>query len=113
MKLRRTELKGEIVNACKQLRPKLFISEDLTPTRNAILFALRQAKRQFPNKISGSSSYNGHVYVYTPPSSGSSSTSSPNRDVRTAVNSRSALEEFCSKILGVTTADLESFSWPK
>ena len=107
--LKRRDLKHDIFNACKQLRPKLFITEDLIPTRNTILFALRQAKRQFSNKILGCSTYDGRVFAWTPPNA-SSSTSN---NIRTAINSREDLEEFCLKVLGSPASVLENVNWPK
>ena len=44
---------------------KLFyINESLTPTRSAILYALRKAKRMSPGVVAGCNSENGRVYAY-------------------------------------------------
>ena len=74
VKLCRRERKYDLITACKQTKPpNLFINENLTPTRNNILFSLRCAKKKFPNIVAASSSHDGKVYAWIKP---------PNPDAR-------------------------------
>ena len=102
-KLCRRDLKSDLLNACRQLKPNIYINESLTPARSTILFILRKAKKMFPNKISGCNSRDGRIQVWVrPPNIDGNGT----RNIRVFVNTRSALEEFCYKSLGVS---LETF----
>ena len=64
VKLCRRYLKGELLSACRKCKPNFYINESLTPTRSAILYALRKAKRMSPGVVAGCNSENGRVYVY-------------------------------------------------
>ena len=107
-KLCRRDLKVDILNACKQLKPDIYVNESLTPVRSTIMFVLRKAKRVFPKKISGYNSRDGNVYVWTKPSNPSAIGA---RDIRTVVNTRLALEEFCTATLGVPLTEFVE-RWP-
>ena len=63
IKLCRRDLVSEIYNACRQLRPKFFVNDSLTPTRSKIAYVLRQLKKKFPEKIKGCRTYNGEPRV--------------------------------------------------
>ena len=43
------------------------MSENLTPTRQKIAYALRQAKKNFPSIVSGTNTMNGVPYVWIKP----------------------------------------------
>ena len=45
----------------------IFVSENLTPKRQKITYALRQAKKNFPSIVSGSNTMNGVPYVWIKP----------------------------------------------
>ena len=50
----RRNLKYEILNKARSSKPSgLFINESLTPTRQKVTSAIRKAKREFPDVISG------------------------------------------------------------
>ena len=94
LKLSNNELKKDFIKSSKVLKPEgLFIKENLTATRNSILFALRKAKHEFPNIVSGCTSIEGNVYVWM------KSTTAGSRDNRMLVNSFSQLNTFCSEIV--------------
>ena len=64
VKLCRRNIKSEIFSACKNHKPPFYVNENLTPTRNKILYLLRNAKRMYPNRISSCKSFEGKVYVF-------------------------------------------------
>ena len=45
-KLCRRELKYDILSACRQQIPNYYVNESLTPTRNKVLYVLRQTKKK-------------------------------------------------------------------
>lgn len=101
VKLTNGDTKRDILHACRSVRPPdLFANEDLTSERSKILFALRQAKKKSPLKVSGCGSRDGSVYVYlrTPNPSA--------RDRRVYVNNLRILEELCTGDLGLSVSDL-------
>ena len=53
-----------LVLNCKQHKPPFYVSENLTPTRNKILYFLRKAKRLYPIRIASCKSFDGKVYVF-------------------------------------------------
>ena len=91
------EKKAEIFEAIKVIKPEgLYINENLSPMRNSIMYVLRKAKRQFPDKVSGCRSLDGNVFVWIKP---------PNPNARDAQNSRmqvnayQKLDKFCSEVV--------------
>ena len=100
IKLDERDTKIDMFSASKQVQPKNFyMKEYLTPNRNTILYALRQAKKKHPNKISSCKSIDGKVYAWLPPSD-HAVTRSKGKDHRVAVNSFKRLQRFCSDTLG-------------
>lgn len=96
VKLCRREDKMNILRSAKNMKPdKLFINESLTPQRQEIATALRRAKRELPNIITGTNSIDGSVYVWT-----KSSNAAATRDSRHRINSFHRLEDFCNRLLG-------------
>lgn len=108
VKLCRRDLKHDLRYACKQLKPKLYVNESLTPMRSTIMYALRQAKRKFPSVVSGCSSFDGKVCAWLKTSD---SATMGGRDSRVTVNTRHRLEELCDKSLGCQLTDLIE-RWP-
>ena len=82
--------KNDILSAARKLRrPQFFANESLTPPRQTIAYVLREAKKEFPNIISGCSTRDGHVCVWMKP---------PNPDARAVrhnINNKKHLEDFC------------------
>lgn len=109
VKLCRREVKHDILSACRNLKPTgLFVNESLTPVRSTIMYILRKAKREFPTKISGSSSVDGRVFVWVRPPN----PDAPNaRNSRMAINTHLKLAQFCNDIL---STPLSTFieTWP-
>ena len=88
------------------IKPRnLYINERLTPLRSTIMFVLRKTKLQFPEKISGCSSIDGKVYVWTKPPD------SKARDQRTPINTYSNLMLFCESFLNYPLTNFIS-EWP-
>ena len=85
----------------------LYVNESLTPTRQKILYALRQIRRAHPNLLTGSSTFDGKVYAYTKPSSTAPSDA---RNIRHEINSQKRLTSFCTDYI---RQPLETFldSW--
>ena len=68
VKFCRRDSKSDLVAASRRAKAKdFFINESLTPLRQTIAFILRKAKKEFPEKISGSSTLDGKNYVWIPP----------------------------------------------
>lgn len=97
VKLCRRDLKGDLLFACRELKPDIYVNESLTPTRNRIMYVLRRARQQFPEKISGSSSRDGRVMVWVKPPN---SEAVGARNSRMFINTRLELENFCTETLG-------------
>lgn len=109
VKLCRREVKSDLTNACRQLKPpNLFVNESLTPVRSTIMYVLRKAKRAFPEKVAGCNSSDGKVFVWVRPPN-------PNaplpRNSRMTINTHQRLVEFCSGILNTELSTLIDV-WP-
>ena len=64
VKFCRRDIKNDLVTASRRSKPdQFFVNECLTPQRQTISYVLRRAKQEFPNIVSGSSSFDGKVYV--------------------------------------------------
>ena len=81
----------------------LFVNESLTATRSKILNVLRACKKMKNKLVTGTYTHNGRVFAFV-----KQSKTSPDDAPKTRVeiNTREALEEFCSKYI---QKDLESF----
>lgn len=97
VKLCRREMKHDLLKACKTVKPRnLFINESLTRTRSTALYGLRQAKKKFPNKISGYSTYDGKVYVWLKPPN---PTAPHAKNSKIMVNTKERFYDLCAKTL--------------
>ena len=64
----RRKLKYTILNKARTTKPAgLFVNESLTPTRQKITSAIRRAKREHPDVISGYETIDGNIYLYVKP----------------------------------------------
>ena len=97
----RRDAKTDIVSCARRAKPTgLFINESLIPQRQTVYYALRQAKRKLPNKVSGCTTIDGSVFVWIkPPAAGA-------RDVRVKINTIAKLEDLCEKEFSCSMADL-------
>ena len=98
VKFCRRDSKNDLVAASRRVKAnQFFINESLTPLRQTIAFVLRKAKREFPEKISGSTTLDGKNYVWIQPPN-------PNapgaKATRLAVHTHDRLTSFCEKTLG-------------
>ena len=55
VKLCRRDLKRDILFACRNIKPNMYVNENLTPLRSTILYVLRQAKKSHGDKVKGCS----------------------------------------------------------
>ena len=102
VKFCRREDKINILQAARRVKPtEVFINESLTPQRQTIMMALRRAKRQLPNLVSGTSTIEGSVYVWVPPPN---PTAPGARDLRLKINSFTRFEDFCLRTLKTPAA---------
>lgn len=101
VKLCRRDLKRDLLQASRSKKPtNFYVNESLTPRRNAFLQTLRIARRKFPDKISGTGSIDGKVFVWIKPPDQVS------RDSRLLINSFTRLDDFCTKTLNISIASL-------
>ena len=109
VKLCRRETKHNLMATCKRVKPSnLYINDSLTPTRNTILYGLRQAKKRLPGKISGCGSVDGRVYVWLiPPNPDAAGT----RSSKIFCNTKNKFETLCTEKLNFESSQLVS-SWP-
>ena len=99
----RREIKIDILNRARKKKPEdLFINECLTPMQQTISYVLRKAKRDFPNIVSGSTTFDGKNFVWikapNPAARGA-------KDTRTQVSTHRRLEEFCIRTLNKPLTD--------
>lgn len=93
VKFCRRDISKRLFSAARTKRPvNLYINESLTPTRRKILYALRQIKKAHPNIVSGCTSQDGKVFVYTKPSANSPPEA---QNLKTPINSNDQLISFC------------------
>ena len=97
VKFCRRSIRKDILEAGRRMKAdEFYVNEALTPTRRKIALILRHAKRDFPEIVSGSSTFDGKNYVWVHP---------PNRNARGAkaikhaVHTYSRLEKFCLESL--------------
>ena len=95
-----SDMVQDVIKTAKTVRPdKLYMNENLTPTKHKIMQTLRKCRRLYGEKVSGCSSRYGRVCVWIKP---------PNSHVEGARNSRmfinsiSELTDFCLKVLNVS-----------
>ena len=104
LKLSSIDTKKNIFAASKAIKPEgLYVRENLTRTRNSILYVLRKARREFPTLISGCSSIDGKVFAWIPPPNPHATGA---RDSRMSVNSYRKLDTFCRDVLNQATTTL-------
>ena len=96
LKLCRRDVKADILHACRQLKPKFYVNESLTPTRNSIMYVLRCARKKPQSKVIGCSSIGGRVFAWIKSPNGAQM---DNRNRRVPINTRSELETFCIDVL--------------
>ena len=104
-KLCRRDLKRDIRDACKQHKPNFFVNEHLTPTRGTIMFVLRKAKQQNPDKIGVARSQEGNVTVLVP------ADGDAGRSRRVSCNTRASLDQLLREQLNVSS-DKFVKNWP-
>ena len=95
VKFVRRSLKDEILKTARKKKAQdLYINESLTPTRQSITHAIRNARREFPEKVSGYTTIDGSIYVWIKPPN---PTAPGARDSRMEVSTLAKLDKFCQK----------------
>ena len=88
----RRSVKYAILNRSRREKRKdLFVNESLTPTRLKIVRALKRAKNDHPDKISGYQTYDGSIYAWVKPANPNAQCS------RVLLNTLDDLEKFCQR----------------
>ena len=86
-----------VQNAAKEKKIKgLSVNESLTPTRTKILHVLRACKKMKNKLVTGTYTHNGRVFAFVKHSQGSSDEAPK---TRIEINTREALEDFCSNFI--------------
>ena len=97
VKFCRRSVRKDILDAARRLKvPEFYTNEALTPTRQTIAFALRKAKKLYPEIVSGSTTQDGkpHVWVYP------TNKNTPGaKNVKHLVHTYHRLEVFCTDII--------------
>ena len=89
VKFCRHNTKVDIINACRKIKPvNFYANEFLTPQRQTIANVLRKCKKEFPDIISGSTTFDGKNFVWVKP---------PNPDARGAKTLKKPLTHFISE----------------
>jgi hypothetical protein len=108
VKLCRRDLKRDILYACRQEKPDLYVNESLTPSRNTIMYVIRKMKKEHPHQVMGCSSIDGRVFGWVkPPAHGPPGL----RNVKILVNTHAALQEFCTNFVNRPLTDFIDM-WP-
>lgn len=95
LKVRSRDDKQDLFNACKSFKPpNIFMNESLIPKRAKVLYYIRQAKRQFPDKIAACGSSGGRVFVYV------KSSNPADRNNRMVINDIDELDAWAMRIIG-------------
>ena len=100
VKFCRRDTKRDILAASRRVKSQnLYANESLVPQRQSIAYALRKAKRDRPNIISGSTTIEGKVFVFV-------KAQNPNdRDTRIEINTLEKLETFCQRNLNQSASN--------
>ena len=109
IKLCQRDIKGDLLKACRQLKPNIFINESLTPSRNTIMYVLRRAKRKPNSRLNGYSSSGSRVFAYIKYTDAAHQVT---RDRRVPFNQYSELEAFCKDVLKEPLANYVD-RWPR
>ena len=100
----RRDIKRDILFAKKNISNRsesssLFINESLTPRRRSIFYSLRQMKKAHPTIISGCSTIEGKVCVYTRNPSDNLNSSEHHRTKKHVINTQESLHQFCQQYI--------------
>ena len=110
IKLHRTDLKKDILSACREFKPPFFVNESLTPTRSQVMFVLRKARGDHPDKLRTPRTYDGNVNAYVP-MPGEPRPGQHTKFRRVVVNSRRGLDELLMQHIGCTSEKYVK-DWP-
>ena len=103
VKFANNDTKMRVIELCRTVKPKFYVSEDLSLEKRSILYALRVAKRKFPEIVDGSyAAIGGKIYAWIKPQSSDGEL----RNRKVMVNTLEKLKNFCTSTLG---AGLETF----
>ena len=87
--------KKDVISATKPVKPvHLYFSENLTPQRPTLAYALRKARKEFPTVVAGKCTQNDANYVWLKPTNGRAPGA---RNTKHKVSSYTVLSAFCNK----------------
>lgn len=102
VKLCRRENKNKIFQACRIKKPQnIFFTESVSRTRSTILYVLRRAKRDFPEKFGLCKTEDGNVRVLLP------TPGDPSRSTRETVNTKRALDTLLRTLINRDSSSFE------
>ena len=107
-KLVQRDLNSDILSACRQFKPDVYINESLTPTRDKVYYVLRKVAKKFPLVIHYCKTLEGNVTVFL--QSGRVTRTERNNNQRLpkqVINTRKQLDEFLMKKLSTTLEELD------
>ena len=107
-KLCRRDVKRDIIHACKQVKPKFYVNESLTPLRSTIMYVLRQAIKRNKNVIGSCKSIDGNIIAWLPTPTGSTQVTNYRRII---LNTKSALVDFLHTHINAKIEDFIDV-WP-
>ena len=74
----------------------LYVNEHLTKTRKSVHYALRKISKSHKKLVTGTTTHNGRIFVYTKPSPNAPENS---LSIKTEINTIEKLEDFCLNFL--------------
>ena len=97
VKFCRRDTKVDVLSSARKGKPSdLFINECLTPCQQTISYVLRKAKKEFPNIISGTTTFEGKNFVWVKPPNPDARGA---KDLRLKISTHQKLVDFCTKTL--------------
>ena len=93
----RHDLKTDILVTARKIKFRdFYVNECLTPVQKTISYVLREMKREFPDKIAGSTTLDGRNYAWIKPPRPDSPGA---KNLKRRVSTRSELEQLCNNVL--------------
>ena len=109
VKFGRRSTKVDVLSTARKMKARnLYVNESLTPVSQTISFVLRKMRKKFPEKISGSTTFDGKNFVWVKPSNPEARGA---RDLRHAITSREKLKNFSVRVLERPLTDFIN-DWP-
>ena len=97
VKFCRRSSKVDVISSARRKKvDNFYVNESLTPISQTISYVLRKAKREHPEKISGSTTFDGRNFVWVNPPN---PTARGAKAVRHSITTYERLANFCTRVL--------------